>query len=317
MGHEPSGAEQPLLLAGPRDEQHRTTEARAVALLGHADQQRHVRGIVERAVVQPVAVHRRAVSVAVEMRGQDDRLIGHRGIAAGKKTDDVRRHDLLRRDGERRVEAIDHVEGRQRRALAAVGDQSRRIVAVAADHLLQRIGVERETHEGIAVALRAREPHGARVGEGPARWFHHEAGVGDRHDADGASRPDHRFAGRRARQLTTSRAVTDHELAAHVAERVGRAVAAKGEWRVDRFRQRLGRLDHEVVQQHQRSMPGRTRSRVRGEVRPSARSGTSRRARPPARGRPPRSDRPRRARRGRSPRNRCRDLPSRRPTVAR
>ncbi len=97
---EPARAEQPFLLARHGEEQDRTAERLSMPPLGEPDQQCNIGGVVKRAVVDAVAVHRLAVTVAVEMRGEDDHLVGELRIGSGQECDDVGRSDVALTDGE-------------------------------------------------------------------------------------------------------------------------------------------------------------------------------------------------------------------------
>ena len=68
----------------------------------------------------------------------------------------------------------------------------------------------------------------------------------------GAGSADRRFALGGARQAGAMGAVADDDLAAHVAKRVGAAIAAIGEMRADMGRHPPRRRHGEVVQEAQR-----------------------------------------------------------------
>ena len=89
-----SRAEQPLLLASPGSKQDWTAERVPVPPLGEADQERDISGIVERAVVDPVALDRLAIAVTVEVRGEDDRLVRELRVGARHVGEHVGRADV-------------------------------------------------------------------------------------------------------------------------------------------------------------------------------------------------------------------------------
>ena len=229
-----------------------------------AHDQGDVRRVVERPVVQRVAVYRRPVAVAVEVRGEDDRLVGLRRVGPWEDPDDVRRAQRPTRGGERRAQAVAQVEGGERPSSAARGDEGVGVLPTPGQHGPERPGAQRERDEPAARrrrhrrcrCRRRRRPAGqgdaARVRRRPAWRLHREARVGD---GDHPGRP--RLLQRRApllvsRQPGPPRRVADHQLPAHVAQRVGPAVAAIGERDLQRRRRCLRADGDDVVQEPER-----------------------------------------------------------------
>ena len=120
LQREVARSEQALLLGGHRHEQHRALRPGRGHHLGRLDQRGDARGVVHRAVVDVVAVDRRADADVIEVRGEHDVLVGQLGIAALHHADDVLRLDRLRLDRHRRLHRGRQREMRQR--LALVGD---------------------------------------------------------------------------------------------------------------------------------------------------------------------------------------------------
>ena len=234
-----------------------------------AHDERDVRRVVQRPVVERVAVHRRPVAVAVEVRRENDRLARLRRIGPGKDADDVRRPQRPPGRGERRPQAVAHVERGQRAPGTTRGDKRIRVLRAPGEHRPERLGAQREGDEPGARRLRRggrggrcrqrrrrRRPAGegdtARVRRRPARRLHGEARVGD---GEHTSRPRLLERGaplRVGRQPGASSRVADHQLPAHVAlwaaQRVGSAIAAVGERAVERRRRGLRAKGH-VVQE--------------------------------------------------------------------
>ena len=220
---EPARAEQPLLLAGHAANRIGRRKPLAVAPLGEADQQRDIGRIVERAVVEPVAVDRLAVAVAVEVRGQDDRLVGR---ASGRSRAAARPRWARRcpaRGRELRAEPRRQVEARQRlaaRCPPAIRRPHCGRCRRAAWRATSALSVNRRN--GSAVRLRPpraspsahkrRASAAARPRSRDRRW---SACPPRRAARTAASRSA------RARQPRAMGAVADHEPAAHVAERRG------------------------------------------------------------------------------------------------
>ena len=125
--------------------------------------------------------------------------------------------------------------------------------ACAADQLAQRLGVQGELHEGVCSDLRTGERDGARIGVWPARRLDREAGIGNRHHADGARGAYRRLSLRRARKPLAVSPVADHDPPTDVAERGWGAIAAISEWRIDPLWHCFGRRDGQVVQEDKRS----------------------------------------------------------------
>ena len=89
-------ADQPLLLRRDRDEQDRAPRARARVGEGarDLDQRRDPGRVVERTVVDRVAVDRRADPEVVEVRAVDDVLVAQPGVGAAQQADDVGARDV-------------------------------------------------------------------------------------------------------------------------------------------------------------------------------------------------------------------------------
>ena len=149
----------------------------------------------------------------------------------------VRREDFVR------------IKGRKRRSGAAVGDQPGGIV-VRTDQLAERVGVQRQHREREPGDRRARNPHAARIGEGPARWLDREAGVGDGEHRGGPGSGERLFAVIGAGQTGAAGVVADHHLALHIAEHFGAAIAAIGDRAVERCGN-AGRRRGDIVEEPQ------------------------------------------------------------------
>ena len=74
-----------------------TRKPARLEVVGRLDQQRDVGRIVERAIVKIVAIDRRAESIAVQVRGDDDELVFQLRIAARELGDNIGRTDVALR----------------------------------------------------------------------------------------------------------------------------------------------------------------------------------------------------------------------------
>ena len=96
------GAEQAQLLAGQHDEENRAARRFRQTGKGARDFQQagDTGGVVERSMTDVIAIHGRANSQMVKVRGVDDVLIAQRRIGAVQHAEDVRAlHRLLVADG--------------------------------------------------------------------------------------------------------------------------------------------------------------------------------------------------------------------------
>src|SRR6185312_14537170 len=97
----------------------------------------------------PVTVHRLAVAVTVEVRGEDDDLVRDLRVAPRHVSEDVGRADVALAKREPRMESGGDGEARQRLARASRGDQRRGAASAAGDELAQRVGVEGHPQERV------------------------------------------------------------------------------------------------------------------------------------------------------------------------
>ena len=154
MVDEPVRAEQPLFLSGKGGEDHRPAIALAPQPFRLADEQGDIGGVVQRPVIEAVAIDRFAVPIAVEMRRQDDRLAGHGGVAAREHAQDIGRNEAALLEREAGLQPIGQGEARQRGARAALRDQVRGVMRAVADQFCEGIGVERDAQEAVSLRLR-------------------------------------------------------------------------------------------------------------------------------------------------------------------
>src|SRR3954468_16551145 len=148
MGGEIGRAEQPLLLTGEGREQDRAAIGLAVAPIGKPGEQGDVGRVIERAVIERVAVYRLAIAVAVEMGAEDDILLPEvrawedgehvgRAVAAG-----ARREGGAEAGGDVEGRGGGGGEARERRVAAAGGEDSGRVLPRAGDEGGEGVGVE-------------------------------------------------------------------------------------------------------------------------------------------------------------------------------
>ena len=118
MAREVVGAEQPALLGGDEQEQDRAPRPGRQRRIGARDVEhdRHARGVVVRAVVDVVAVHRHAAPEVIHVGDVDDVFVLERRVAALEARDEVGALDVLVGRARRQRHAGRQVE-RLRRAL--------------------------------------------------------------------------------------------------------------------------------------------------------------------------------------------------------
>src|SRR5206468_1304169 len=133
------GSEEPFLFTCDDEEQDGSAEGLCMAPLSQPDKQRNIGGIVERSVVDAVAVHRLTIAIAIEVRGKNDHLIAKRGIRARQEADDVWRRNVALPHGEACPQAAANCEAWQRLPGTAGGDEGGGILATPRNELAERI----------------------------------------------------------------------------------------------------------------------------------------------------------------------------------
>src|SRR6185312_1435796 len=97
MMGEPCRAAEAFLFTRKDGKQHAAFQIAAVMKARELNERSDVSRIVERSVVEAVAVDRLAEAVAIEVSRDDDVFVLQRGIASGEDSEDVLRRKLLLR----------------------------------------------------------------------------------------------------------------------------------------------------------------------------------------------------------------------------
>ena len=145
-------AEQPLLLGGDEDEQHRALRLQPPRLVasGDVEQSGDPRGIVHRAVVEAVAIDRSADAEMVEMGGEDDMLGPQPLVAAGQPGDDVGRGDRAVARGDAGAQRRLHRRTRAAASKRRRGPRARRSCRPEpVNSFSARLGVEAGAEESV------------------------------------------------------------------------------------------------------------------------------------------------------------------------
>ena len=152
-----AGAEQPLLLRRDDGEEDGALGLHLGGLQRAADfqQARHARGIVKGAVVDGIALDRRADAIAVQMCGQNDIFIAKGGVAARHHGDQIGRGQFPPRRFDPGLEALGQRKARYRRGRIGRCRYRRKIMARSVEQQRRTGRVELRVEEGtIAFAQR-------------------------------------------------------------------------------------------------------------------------------------------------------------------
>ncbi len=112
------------------------------------NQQRHVRRIIESAVVQIVSGHGGSKAIAVEVRGNHDVLLCEIGTGAGQHGKHIRRCDVALQDVQPHAQSRGKLEVRQRLPATAELQNRYRIPAAILEHGLEGVGIDTQNDDG-------------------------------------------------------------------------------------------------------------------------------------------------------------------------
>ena len=119
----PARAEQALFLRRPRGEQHRSGKALAAPPFRQPREQCDIAGIIERAIVQPIAVHRFAKAIAIDMGAEQHHLAGLALVGAGQQADHLLAGEAALHSGQLCREAARKIKSLQIAVIGRFGQQ--------------------------------------------------------------------------------------------------------------------------------------------------------------------------------------------------
>ena len=247
----PARAQQALFLRRPRREQHRAGITLALAPCRQLTDQRHIAGIVQRAVVQAVAVHRLAKAIAIDMGAQQHHFAGLGLVGAGQQAEHLLAGEAALRRGQFCLEPAGQIKAVKVAVIGRLGQDHRCQPPGAGNQRGQRRAIHPEGRQASGKRA-AFVYNGAGIGIGPARGLLREADIIDIEQPHRTRflQRRHLFGGQRP--AGAAAAVTDGDLARHrVADLGHAAITAKAHRGRQRGRQINGRARRDIVQEFQ------------------------------------------------------------------